>query len=80
MPFKYLSDLPGAITDNLPIRGQEIYRTAYNSAWYEYNDKDNRRIGTNREQFAHGVAWAAVKNIYEKNLKTGKWEPKTSKV
>lgn len=80
MPFRNLSDLPGAITDNLPKHGQEIYMTAYNSAWNEYKDKDERRAGTSREETSHKVAWAAVKNVYQKNLKTGKWEPITSKV
>ena len=80
MPFKNVSDLPGAVTDYLPKHGQEIYMAAYNSAWDEYKDKDDRRVGTTREETAHKVAWAAVKNVYEKNLKTGKWEHKTSKV
>jgi cation transport regulator ChaB len=43
-------------------------------------DRDDRRAGTTREETAHKVAWAAVKNVYEKNTKTGKWEPITSKV
>ena len=80
MPFKNISDLPGAVTDNLPKHGQEIYMAAYNSAWNEYKDKDDRRAGTTREETAHRVAWAAVKNVYGKNIKTGKWEPITSKV
>ncbi len=80
MPFKNVSDLPGAITDNLPKHGQEIYLAAYNSAWDEYKDKDDRRQGATREETAHKVAWAAVKNVYAKNTKTGKWEAKTSSV
>ena len=80
MPFKHVSDLPGAITDNLPKHGQEIYLAAYNSAWDEYKDKDDRRQGASREETAHRVAWAAVKNVYQKNTKTGKWEPKPSHV
>ncbi len=74
MPFKNISDLPGAVTDHLPKHGQEIYMAAYNNAWDEYNDKADRRGDATREQTAHRVAWAAVKNIYKKNLKTGKWE------
>src|SRR6478609_1974592 len=61
MPFKNVSDLPGAITDNLPKHGQEIYLAAFNSAWNEYKDKDDRRQGATREETAHKVAWAAVK-------------------
>lgn len=76
MPFRNISDLPGAVTDNLPRHGQEIYMAAFNSAWNEYKDKSDRNDGASREQTAHKVAWAAVKNMYAKNLKTGKWELK----
>jgi cation transport regulator len=76
MPFRNISDLPGAVTDNLPRHGQEIYMAAFNSAWNEYRVQDDRRGDATREETAHKVAWAAVKNMYEKNLKTGKWELK----
>lgn len=80
MPFRNISDLPGAVTDYLPKHGQEIYLAAYNNAWDEYKDKDERRGDATREETAHKVAWAAVKNVYEKNKQSGKWEPKTTKV
>ena len=80
MPYRSVSDLPGAITDNLPKHGQEIYLAAFNNAWNEYKDKDDRLKGATREETAHKVAWAAVKNVYQKNTKTGKWETKASHV
>lgn len=80
MPFRNLNDLPGAVTEYLPKHGQEIYMAAFNNAWEEYKDEDDRRQGTSREETAHRVAWAAVKNVYHKNAKTGKWEPIATKV
>ena len=67
MPYTKLSDLPESVRDNLPKHAQEIYQAAYNNAYEEYN-KDEER--------SHRVAWAAVKNKYEKDEKTGKWKVK----
>jgi cation transport regulator len=67
MPYTKLSDLPESVRDNLPKHAQEIYQAAYNNAYEEYN-KDEER--------AHRVAWAAVKNKYEKDEKSGKWKAK----
>jgi cation transport regulator len=66
MPYDKVADLPDSVTDNLPKHAQEIYRAAYNSAWDEYSDPDRRRGGDSREETAHKVAWAAVKEKYEK--------------
>jgi len=67
MPYTKLSDLPESVRDNLPKHAQEIYQAAYNNAYEEYN-KDEER--------SHRVAWAAVKNKYEKDEKTCKWKAK----
>jgi cation transport regulator len=67
MPYDRLSDLPDSVRDHLPKHAQEIYRAAYNSAWDEYNHDEER---------AHRVAWAAVKNRYEKDEDTGDWREK----
>jgi cation transport regulator len=72
VPYKHLSDLPPSVTSNLPRHAQEIYKEAFNSAWKQYKDPDERRAGADREETAHKVAWAAVKNVYVKNDK-GKW-------
>ncbi len=67
MPYDRLSDLPDSVRDHLPKHAQEIYRAAYNSAWNEYDHDEER---------AHRVAWAAVKNKYEKDEKSGDWKEK----
>lgn len=66
MPYKSISSLPSSVKDHLPKHAQEIYKEAYNSAWDEYKDPDKRRGDADREEVSHRVAWAAVKNKYEK--------------
>lgn len=66
MPYKNLSDLPDSVRDNVPKHAQEIYKEAYNSAWKEYADPEDRRDDSSREETSHKVAWAAVKQKYEK--------------
>ena len=66
MPYDTLNDLPDAVKRNLPKHAQDIYRKAYNSAWAEYKDPEDRQGKTSREQTAHRVAWAAVKRKYQK--------------
>ncbi len=70
--YNKLSDLPASVMDNVPKHAQEIYQAAYNSAWDEYKDADDRRGDASREETAHRVAWAAVKQTYEKG-DDGKW-------
>jgi cation transport regulator len=67
MPYDKLSELPDSVRDNLPKHAQEIYKEAYNSAWDQYKDPEDRRGDATREETAHRVAWAAVKHKYEKN-------------
>lgn len=75
MPYKDLSDLPESVRDNVPRHAQEIYKEAFNSAWDEYKDPDDRRGDASREETAHKVAWSAVKQSYEKG-DDGRWRPK----
>jgi cation transport regulator len=58
----------------LPKHAQEIYQAAYNNAWDEYKDPEDRRGDASREEVAHKVAWAAVKQKYEKQ--EDKWVKK----
>jgi cation transport regulator len=74
MPYTHLSDLPESVRDNLPKHAQEIYRSAYNSAWDQYKDPDDRYGDDDREAVAHKVAWSAVKEKYEK--RDGHWAEK----
>lgn len=77
MPYKSNDDLPDSVKDNLPKHAQEIYREAYNSAWEQYKDPEDRRGDDSREETAHKVAWSAVKNDYEKDEENGKWKKKS---
>ncbi|WP_255991885.1 ChaB family protein [Chitinolyticbacter albus] len=67
MPYSSLKDLPDSVRDHLPRHAQEIYRAAFNSAWDDYEHDEAR---------AHRVAWAAVKNKYEKDEDSGDWQAK----
>jgi cation transport regulator len=75
MPYKKVDELPDSVKENLPRHAQEIYRAAFNSAWEEYKDPKERRGGDSREETAHKVAWAAVKEKYKKDDQSGKWKP-----
>jgi cation transport regulator len=75
MPYKTLTELPESVRDNLPEHAQEIYKEAFNSAWEEYANLAARRDGASQEEVAHRVAWAAVKQKYEKD-EHGRWVAK----
>ena len=75
MPYQSTTDLPTNVTNVLPQHAQEIYKEAFNSAWDEYDDPKDRRDDSDREETAHRVAWAAVKNTYQKG-EDGKWHEK----
>jgi len=61
--------------DILPRHAQEIYKEAFNHATQEYKDSSKRRDkGESAEETAYKVAWAAVKQEYEK--KDGEWVKK----
>jgi len=68
MPYDALSELPDAVK-KLPKHAQEIYMSAFNSAFEQYNGDEGK---------AHGTAWAAVKTKYKQNAK-GEWVAKESK-
>ncbi|HEY8094624.1 MAG TPA: ChaB family protein, partial [Methylobacter sp.] len=67
MPYKKLTDLPASVREHLPTHAQEIYLAAYNNAWEEYGQDEER---------AHRVAWSAVKKKYGKDEASGQWEAK----
>jgi cation transport regulator len=76
MPYNTTKDLPENVRDNLPKHAQEIYLAAYNSAWEEYKDAKDRRDDASREETAHKVAWAAVKQTHQKDENSGRWRAK----
>ena len=75
MPYDTISQLPDSVRDNLPEDAQRIYKEAYNSAWDQYSDPEDRRGDSSREETAHQVAWSAVKQKYEKG-DDGNWHEK----
>jgi len=52
MPYQRLTELPKQVRDNLPKHAQEIYKEAYNSAWAQYDEPEERRDDTSREETA----------------------------
>lgn len=74
MPYKNKDELPKSVKGHLPPHAQEIYQNAFNSAWGEYKNPEKRYEGSSQEETAHRVAWAAVKQKYEK--KGNKWVKK----
>ncbi|HSH30011.1 MAG TPA: ChaB family protein [Thiohalobacter sp.] len=65
MPYDSISDLPDSVREHLPGHAQEIFLEAFNNAWGQYSDRDDR------EETAFRVAWSAVKQKYRKS--DGKW-------
>ncbi|CAN5166803.1 putative cation transport regulator ChaB [soil metagenome] len=75
MPFTSNNDLPENIQGILPKHAQDIFREAFNSAYEEYKKPQDRKGDASLEETAHRVAWAAVKNKYEKGSDDN-WHPK----
>lgn len=73
MVYKKNSQLPESVKHSLPGRAQDIYRNAFNNAWGEYKDPNDRRGDANREETSHKVAWSAVKKAYHK-ASDGMWK------
>lgn len=78
MPYGRVSELPDSVRENLPRHAQDIYKEAYNNAWDQYKDPEDRRGDDSREEVAHKVAWSAVKDSYSKNA-DGEWRRKSTK-
>ena len=66
MPYSELKELPESVKSVLPEHAKEIYLAAFNNAWEEYRDLDDRQGENSREETAHKVAWSAVKQKYKK--------------
>lgn len=75
MPYKNLEDLPDQGKNNLQKHAQEIYLKAFDNAWEQYKEPEERRGKESREETAHKVAWVGVKHMYRKG-RSGKWEEK----
>jgi cation transport regulator len=70
VPYVTTSDLPPAVR-RLPPHAQEIFLSAFNSAWQSYADRGPHE----QEEIAFRVAWAAVKKRYRKQGET--WVPRS---
>lgn len=75
MPYQSTEDLPESVRNVLPDHAQAIYKEAFNSAYDQYKNPEDRRSDADREETAHKVAWAAVKQRYEKSP-NGAWKKK----
>ena len=75
MPYQSIQELPSQVKDHTPKHAQEIYKEAFNSAWDEYKDPEDRQGDADREEVSHRVAWSAVKSKYEKG-QDGDWHRK----
>lgn len=75
MPYHSHADLPDGVKHVLPAHAQDIYQAAFNHAWEEYKHSEDRRDDASREETAHRVAWAAVKQKYQKG-EDGHWHLK----
>ena len=69
MPYATISELPPAVR-RLPPHAQEIFLSAFDSAWDSYADRGPQA----QEEIAFRVAWAAVKKRYRKE--GGRWVPR----
>jgi cation transport regulator len=75
MPYNSREDLPENVTNVLPVHAQDIFKEAFNSAYKQYENPEDRNDNDSRENTARKVAWAAVKEKYEKG-DDGNWHPK----
>lgn len=75
MPYKNSSELPDNVKNVLPEHAQHIFLEAFNSAYEQYDEPEERRGDDSREDVARKVAWAAVKKTYQKGP-DDKWHKK----
>jgi cation transport regulator len=75
MPYGNISELPANVRNVLPEHAQDIYKEAFNSAYNQYKDPQDRRGNADYEDIARRVAWSAVKQKYKKGA-DGDWHLK----
>ncbi len=74
MPYDDVNELPKSVRNPLPKNAQKIFLAAFNNAWEQYADEEERQGNDSRETVAMKVAWAAVKKKYKKE--NDEWIPK----
>jgi cation transport regulator len=75
MPYRSTTELPESVRKILPAHAQDIFKEAFNSAYDQYDEPEERRGNESREEVAFKVAWSAVKQKYEKG-EDDKWHSK----
>ena len=75
MPYRSRSELPESVRNVLPVHAQDIYKEAFNSAYDQYDEPEERRGDADQEETALKVAWSAAKKSYAKG-DDGKWHKK----
>ena len=61
MPYASNAALPASVRDHLPPHAQDIFSEAFNQAFSAHAGEPDR------EERAFRIAWAAVKQSYEKS-------------
>ena len=72
MPYNSTNDIPDNVRQVLPEHAQTIYKEAFNSAYEEYKEPEDRKSDSSQEEVAHRVPWSAVKQKYHKD-DDGQW-------
>jgi cation transport regulator len=75
MPYQTINELPDSVRHVLPEHAQAIFKEAFNNAYDEYKNPEDRRDNLSREDTARRVAWSAVKQVYAKG-DDGSWHLK----
>ena len=71
MEYETKSDLPETLREVLPDNAQEIFLQAYQEAWADYEEGERGEMS--RSTVANQHAWAALKNQYIQDKKSGTW-------
>jgi cation transport regulator len=74
MQYQTNCDLPECVRNYLPQHAQMLYLKAFNYAWEQYANVAYSLENQTPEAIAHKIAWSAVRNIYEKDEKSGTWK------
>jgi cation transport regulator len=74
MPYPSIDEVSERVGSHLTNHAQKIYVEALNNAWEQHAESKKRRSDESREE--KPSRWAAVKQKYEKDEKSGKWKEK----
>ncbi len=65
MSYEKMNELPKRVK-KMPKEAQEIYKKAFDKAWDIYEEPEEGQEHISREEIAHEVAWASLRNKYKK--------------